>query len=233
MSDQPSNFREQFTQMLREYQAKVAGWVRRRFTGTPDDDYQQSADYREAVEFWQKFQQKDGVDYAVVQKYARELFERYDKADKALDEKADTIIKYLGGGSALIAFGALMTIKTDSRNTCLLGVVALLCLIPSLILASRAIANAVKVRWPRSSATLLPVKFAVKMAEHYKEPEKIDLNLWLMFHPICEAYHFRNTRKAELVRVAHQYYLGAVTLLVLPVIGLAVALLGIATRLPG
>lgn len=217
--------REEIVQLFWEYQGKVAEWVRRKAWSTDtDDDYEQSDDYKAAVEYWNKFQQQEQVDYSVALAYARELFERYDKLDKALDEKADTIVKYLGGGSALVTLAALVSVKTDTFSSCLLGLIALVCMIPSLVAAILAVAAAIRVRQPRASATLLPVKFAVEMAEHYKLKDNTELNLWLMFHPICEAYHFRTFRKSSWVKRAHDCYRWAIGLLLFPVVGMAITL---------
>src|SRR5207249_4332507 len=98
----------------------------------------QSEDYKAALDFYRKFQQQEGVDYSGVLAYARDLYDRHDKTDKLLDEKADSIIKYLGGGSALVTFGALLSIKSDNTNSCILGLVVLVLLIPSLVQAVRA-----------------------------------------------------------------------------------------------
>jgi hypothetical protein len=217
--------RAEIVQMVREYQSKITDWIKREAWNTDsDDDYEDSTEYKEALEYWNKFKQQEQVDYTVALAYARELFERYEKLDKSLDEKADSIVKYLGGGSALVTLGGLFAIKTDVWSNCLLGLVALACMIPSLVVALRAVSAAIRVRQPRASATMLPVKFAVDMAEFHKQKDNTELNLWLMLHPICEAYHFRTFRKSFLVKRAHSCYRWAIGLLLLPVIGMTITL---------
>ena len=70
------------------------------------------------------------------------------------------------------------------------------------------------------------MEYAVKIAEYYKTPKEIELNLWLMFGPICEAYHFRNQRKAKLLKYAHWCYFGSIACLLVPMIVVASNLLG-------
>src|SRR5581483_8766257 len=81
------------------------------------------------------------------------------------------------------------------------------------------------VRRPRGAALAPAVKFAVEIAEHYKTKEDVELNLWLIFHPICEALYFRNMQKAKLVDSAHYCYKRAMQWLFLPVAGISLCLL--------
>ena len=217
--------REELVQMFRDYCTKVGGWVSQTWKADLDDDYVKSAEYQAELKKYNDFVQQDDIKYDAVFDYARDLYDRYDKTDKLLDEKADSIIKYLGGGSALATFGALASIKTDSPFSAFMGMIALVFLIPSLVAATRAVYFAIKVRRPRSAATLPPVSWAVSMADWYKTDDKIKTNIWLIFQPICEAYNHRNCCKAKLVHNAHSCYQWAIGLLVLPVIGIAITLI--------
>jgi hypothetical protein len=216
--------RDYFVSQLRDYHQKVAEWIKQTLAPDDDDDYEQSPDYQQALEYYRAFKKQDEVDYSVVIAYARELHEKYDKTDKVLDEKADSIIKYLGGGSALVTFGALVSIKAENPWSCILGGVALVCLLPALACAINAVRHAIHVRRPRSAATLPHVKFAVEMAEYNKKKEDIELNLWLIFYPICEAAHHRNVQKAKRVEKAHKAYVWAMGFLIIPVVAIAICL---------
>lgn len=216
--------REYFLKKYEEYRHKVGDWINRIWKVTPDDDYEQSEDYKSALNFYRDFEQKDGVDYSGIVDYARELYDRYDKTDKILDDKADSIIKYLGGGSALITFGALMSIKSENYWSSVFAIVALVSLLPSLVCALLAVRKAIHVRRPRSSASLPDVHFALEMAEYHKTKEKLNVNLWLIFYPICEAAYYRNLQKARLVESAHCLYLWAMGLLIVPVVSIAICL---------
>jgi len=177
--------RAEFVQKLRDYQSQVVNWFTQFRTTEDDDNYEQSDEYKAALEYYQKFKHQEGVEYGTALEYARSLFDRYDKADKGLDEKADSIIKYLGGGSALITIGTLLSIKPDSPLNLIFALVALVCLVPSIHAATRALHYAIMARKPRASATLPSVKFAVEMAEYHKTKEMIELNLWLIVTVHC------------------------------------------------
>jgi len=217
--------RDELLKKFQEYQKMVAGWLRKVRLAEPDDDYEKSDEYKAALDFYRSFKHEDGVDYSGVVAYACELYERYDKTDKTLDDKADSIIKYLGGGSALITFGALATLKTDTFISCILGLFALISLVPFLVCALFAVRYAIQVRRPRSAATLPSVEFAVRIAHYYKTTEEIYLNLWLIYYPICEAALYRNMQKAKLVESAHKLYVWAMGLLLVPVFFISIWLL--------
>jgi hypothetical protein len=217
--------RQKILDKYKEYQDKFKRWFEFIWKTPPDDDFEKHEDYKAALEYYKSFEHKDGIDYSVAIAYARERYDRLDKTDKTLDEKADSIIKYLGGGSALITFGALISVKADSWQISLLGLVALCSLMPSLFRAIRAVAYAIQGRRPRGSALTPDVKFAVEIAEHYKTKPEIELNLWLIFHPICEALIYRNMQKAKLVDSAHKWYKLAIGWLFGPVVGIVACLI--------
>jgi hypothetical protein len=233
MSDSPtdpspkrvSTDREELARKLRLCFWTVAGWFTWLWKDDIEEDYQKDPEYRAALEYYQQLQTQDEVHYEIAVAYARELYDRYDKTDKTLDEKADSIIKYLGGGSALVTFGALLSVKTDTRSACILGIFGLASLIPSMIAAIFAVVNAVRVRRPRAAGFFPHVRFAVEMSEHHKEEKKISVNVWLLFGPACEAAHFRARYKAKLVARAHKCYQWAIILLLVPITAVIVALL--------
>jgi flagellar basal body-associated protein FliL len=217
--------RDELVKMFRDYRKKIAEWLEHPI---PDEDYEKSDDFKAAMEFYRIFKPQDNVDYGEPVKFARELYERYENTGKLLDEKADSIIKYLGGGSALITFGALVSLKIDNQWSCTLGIVALVSLLPSLVCAFLAVSSAINARKPQTAATLPNVKFAVEMAEYYKKQDELEPNLWLIFYPLCEAALHRNLRKAKIVHNAHTWYKRSMWLLLIPVIAIAICLVGAA-----
>jgi hypothetical protein len=224
MNDKATKRLELAKKMWSDNTAKFADWFAKIKHGQLDANYEDCAAYKEALEFYQNFSHQDDVDYSAVVMFSRELFERYDKTDKALDDKADSIVKYLGGGSAVITAGALLAIKYDTVTNCIFSMVAILCLVPSLIAAFLAVSHAIHVRHPRDVAHLPDVKKAVEIAEFNKNKEEIDINIWLIYFPICEALLFRNMQKAESVCEAHRYYRLSIGLLAVPILGLLLAL---------
>ena len=191
---------------------------------TPELDYESTESYKSALAYFRAFEKKEEVKYDWVIKYAKELHERMEKTDKQLDEKADSIVKYLGGGSALVTFGALASIKPDRPETSLFGLVALVALLPSLCCAIWAVRAAIKARRPRSTATMPSICKAITLAENYQTPEEAELNLTILYHPICEAYVEKVVRKAEYVHTSHKFYSYSLSLLLVPVLALCVFL---------
>lgn len=228
--------REAWTNWFRKRAKVLNDWVQKQtktgffelfsqlFNAEPVTDYQDSPEYLTAKTFWNEFKEEPEVDYTGVIAYARELFESCEQTNKTHEEKADSIIKYLGGGTALITFGALVSVKTDTIASTTMAFWVLICLIPSLLFAMRALGSAIRARMPASVASLKSVEFAVQMAEYNKDKDKTDLNLWLMLHPICESYQGRNAKKAELVKRAHRDYLRAIALLSVPLLGAIITL---------
>lgn len=180
-------------------------------------EYQDSPEYQQALEDYRKFEQQDGVSYEPVLTYARELAVRYEENGKAIEEKADAIIKYLGGGVAVLSLGAVLSVKVDTSRSVGLALAVLVAFIPSLYYAIRAVTSAVKVREPQGAASFPSVKFAVKMAEHHKVKEKLEVNLWLIFGPLCEAILRRNEKKAHYAKEAHRFYVSCLKWTALPV----------------
>ncbi|MFL5339885.1 MAG: hypothetical protein ACJ8F7_07020 [Gemmataceae bacterium] len=217
--------REELVEQFRDYQRKVAGWFHQRLGfWRPDDDYTQSEEYQKALKEYRKFKQIDGIDYSPVVQYARELCEHYEAVDKALDDKADSIIRYLGGGSAIVTFGAFLSVKGESHDSRIVGLCALLSLLPSLICALAAVYSAIRVRMPRSAAIFPEVDWARRMAEYNGTKDKTDINIYLMFSPISEAAHYRNVMKAKWLNRAHNFYCATLAGLIVPVIVVSICL---------
>ncbi len=210
---------------------RVSNWIYTIWKSKSDDDFQTSPEYLEAVEFWKSFSEKDGVEYDGVITYARELHERYDKTEKLLEAKAESVIKYLGGGSALLTLGALASLRTDTREACIVGATAIFSLLPSLCFAVAAISAAINVSMPRAAATLQTVEFAVSMAEYHKTKKKAELDLMLLLHPICETLHYRNLKKAQFVELAQRKYIWAMRCLLIPLATVPICLIVLAIYL--
>ncbi len=86
--------REELVDQVRAYQQKVTGWLNQTLPfWRKDDDYTESGEYQIALEAYQQFKKAEEVEYSPVVTYARDLYDRCDKSDKSLDEKADSIIR--------------------------------------------------------------------------------------------------------------------------------------------
>jgi hypothetical protein len=206
-----------------EWAKEAAIWAAFFSTG----DYTTSKQYKEAQEFFEKFKDTPGVDYAPVVEYAKTLQEWLASTDKTLDEKADSIIKYLSGGTALVTLAALLSIKFDSpkTNAVIFGLVVLLCLLPSLVCGMVSIYYAISVRIPQRAASLPQIPDAISIAEAYKTKGITELNIWLILNPICEVAYVRNMNKGKWLKWAHRFYLLSIAGLLVPLIGGVVCLI--------
>jgi len=217
-------FRKLCFDLLTQSRDRLNRWVKKIWKKEEQIDHEETEAWNEAVDYYKAFEQKDNVDYTEAIAHVRQLYERHDKAEKLLDEKADAIIKYLGGGSALITFGALLSIKTDTVTSAVMGLCIILSFLPSLIFGILAIQHAIKVRRPHTAALPPDARYAVTICEHYQTKDKIAPNLWLTLHPLCVAASYRNMLKAKWVEDAYRYYKWAMFLLIVPIFTIAISL---------
>src|SRR5208337_1808625 len=121
--------------------------------------------YREAEKFKQEIQPEKEVNYDWVWDYACEthnhIWERY----KELDNKANDIIKYLGGGVGLFTVGTIANIS--SQNVWLV-----VCAIPSFLVSLASIFFAVLALQPNPVKLPPTVESAYNYANDYKETGK-------------------------------------------------------------
>lgn len=215
-----SKTREEWTKQIRDQVSELVAAI---WAGE-SENYRDSPAYKYADEFYRNFKAQEGVDYTHAIQYARELYDRYNATDKLYDEKADSIIKYLGGGTGIIAAGALLAMKIDSQRGIILSLVGLASLVPALVCTCLAVHFALNVRKPRRAAMLPKIQFAIEMA-HFHKPEELQINLWLVYYPLCEALGHRNEMKSEHVNKAHLFYRWALWLLVVPVMAIIISLI--------
>lgn len=168
-----------------------------------------SASYAQALAFMKAVQAKEGVEYDWVIEHAKDLWDERRKHFASLDEKADSIIKYLGGGLGLLSVGILA--KVDANNAYLVGwtLPAVVCAIASLFLAAIA-------RKPNSVPTLPPIDAAVGYAEEGKEKKEAQAIFLGQWHLICEGQRLANRRKAQWIVWATFFYCLALAFLILP-----------------
>jgi hypothetical protein len=198
--------------------------VQRFFPWTPDPLHHDSEDYKNAEKWWREFDCKTNVDYSEVLQYAKEAFAKCESVDQANDAKANSIIQYLSGGTAIVALVAPFTVRYDTIGAFNVSMGVIGCLIPSFLLAIAAVWNAVSVRQPQPSRTLPAVTFAAEMADFHSDKDKTKTLTWLILHPIIEAGIIRNAYKAKLLDAAHKYYKASIACLILPFASLLVTL---------
>jgi hypothetical protein len=176
--------------------------------------------YQKALEFMKTATAKAGIKYDWVLDYAKEYWDYRRKVLENLDEKSDSIIKYLGGGIGLTALGILG--KIDDKNAYLV-----VWLLPSLITALAAIVLAAWARSPRPVSGLPRIEDAVL---HYAEKEgtlgdspevreeKAKVAFLGQWELSCERIRLVALQKAQTIRQATFCYVLALGLLLLPVV---------------
>jgi hypothetical protein len=226
MSTDVRQTREQFNELARRYSAQVLEWINQARTSFPgrlsrwllgDSDYTQSRAYLDAEQLVRTFEVAPGSheQFEWVSEYAKNCYDGLTKTFCTLDEKADALIKYLGGGTLLIAILGPVAGKTISAWVAVL-------VLPSIICMLVAIFFAVCVRLPRRVPAPPSVLTAVQYVEYFGENSAATfLPLW---HQCCEGIDYVNAWKSRLVHVASKWYLVALFLLLVPVIGAAVSL---------
>jgi hypothetical protein len=191
----------------------MAGWpIARLIMVSPEDNrasIKSRPEYTAADEFKETIDPKKGAKYEWVWTYAGKKFERVEGIFRALDEKANDIIKYMGGGTGLFALGALAKVTHETRWVIIWA-------LPSFVLAIIAIAHAARARQPAAVCEPPSVESAFKYASHYgDESETYFIGQW---HLACKALQMAIEDKAHRIDVATRCYVWALALLVLPII---------------
>jgi hypothetical protein len=168
--------------------------------------------YQEACERARKFTPKEEVDYQWAAAYALRAYEWYSHAVDQLDQKADNLIGYLGGGVGLLSLATAVLSLDRSR---VLG----LLLAPSIFLALWAVRLAAKARAP----ALLPFpplpEDAIEYAEFFKTEQGASGPFAALIHSATVACLVALDAKGDRIRSATRRFTWAVSLLVLPVLG--------------
>ena len=168
-----------------------------------------TADEAAARAFMNSSAAKEGVEYEWVYEYAKSLWAHRLTVWRMLDEKADAIIRYLGGGTGIFALGVLAKIDASNRY---LAEWAL----PALFIASIAVFLAMWARRPMDYPLLPSVENAKDYADEHKEDAKAAfIGQW---HLANEKARLSCARKERWISWAAFLAYIALVLLLLPVI---------------
>jgi hypothetical protein len=126
--------------------------------------YTSAEDYLKAVAESKEMEPGEDKGYDWVADYAKDLVTRREKIASILDDKADAIIKYMGGGAGLFALGAIAGIQQGQGLLILWSLPALACALVSVFLATLA-------RKPLDMPGLPKVIDAFHYANAYEEKE--------------------------------------------------------------
>jgi hypothetical protein len=167
--------------------------------------------HKEALEFLQS----DGNpsrDYSWAYEYAKSLWEHRTKVFAIIDDKADSIIKYLGGGTGIFALGIIA--KVDSSNAYL----AFWCL-PAVVCALTSICFAVSARRVREVPSPPTVSQAIKeYVDSYDTADQAKAAFLGQWNLACVDMQIVCDRKSWFVEKATSLYFWALALLVVPLL---------------
>jgi hypothetical protein len=173
-------------------------------------DMERDSAHQDALRFMQDFEAKDGVDYEWVSDYANGLWDHRVKIYSTLDDKADAIIRYLGGGTGLFALGVLAKVEPANAYLVYWSMPAVLSALVSLFFAAR-------VKIPSFAPSAPTVKQAiVEFADADATPKKAKAEFLGHLHLACEDMKLVCNRKAAWLEWATRLYIAALFLLAMP-----------------
>jgi hypothetical protein len=165
---------------------------------------------KRAAKFRESSLFKSGVEFGWVFDYAQQYYEKLSKVWKELDDKANEIIKYLGGGTGLFALG-LMTKDLDPR--------VIRAALPAIGCALFAVFSAVLARKPNEVWVLPDAKAAYDYAVHkdWQKEQQGKTEFIGQIHEQSEKLYLSIKIKSSRVTVATWFFFLAISLLVLPI----------------
>lgn len=163
---------------------------------------------RQAVALLTTVKAEKDAEYKWVSDYAKIVWDDYNKACAALDEKAESIIKYLGGGTGLFVLGVLSKVDASNRHIAAWTLPAIACALIAMFLAMRA-------KKPAAYPCLPPVRQAKTYADSHKIEGTATAIFLAQWNLACEKAQFSCDRKAALVaRAAYAAYSTLILLLI-------------------
>lgn len=175
---------------------------------TPIED---NTEYRIAREFKETFEPKGEIDYEWILGYSKDIYDRSLEIYKELDDKANDIIKYLGGGTGIFTLAVLANIKIDN-------VFLVACVIPSFLCALLSIFFACLARKPNPVKTLPSIRSAIEYAESDETKKRSDFYFLGQWHLVCEGVDLAVKLKSKRVTWATWLFFWSIALLLVPLI---------------
>lgn len=166
-------------------------------------------EYVKAKEFRKRTFISTPDDYEWVQAYADKAYADIRARVKETEEKADSIIRHLGGGTVIVS---LIAISNVNPNNAFLPIL----LLPSVFSAFWAIRLAIVARCPSSILSAPTVKDAIEYAEGYEKMGKAEFNG--MMHEASMALLVSHRLKANVVDIAMRWYFRALCFLTIPLV---------------
>jgi hypothetical protein len=166
---------------------------------------------QQSLDFMQNANAKEGVEYHWTWEYARELWAYHNSVFATLDDKAEDIVKYLGGGTGLFVLGVLA--KVDINNYYLAW-----WSLPAVVLALVAVLLALWSKKVGPFPNLPTVQNAVAYAEDKKNAREATAAFLGQWNLACEGAKAVCDRKAILVERGAYLVYAAMFSLLLPLV---------------
>lgn len=164
-------------------------------------------DYEEARTYKNAFRPKSGVKYGWVSAFGKDAFLMDLQAYRAIDDKADAMLRYVAGGIGVAAFASVINVSKDNVWIFVLS-------IPSFMAAMRSVYFAIKARTPVEVPFPPGISNAIRFAEEYGETAEAQfLGQWHMMH---EGMDIVLAAKSENVARSLQFFTQSVFMMALP-----------------
>jgi hypothetical protein len=167
--------------------------------------------YKIATAFMETASACEGADYKWVLDYAKGLWEYRNKTFNLLDEKAESVIKYLGGGAGLFAIGALAKIDATNSYIAFWAIPAVVCALAAILLAMLS-------KSPGPFPGLPTIQNAKAYADDLKNEGTAIAAFLGQWNLACEKARLICERKASFVVAAVACAYVALVLLVVPLL---------------
>lgn len=164
-----------------------------------------SDEFRGAWDFQLHYEPKEGEDYSWVEKYSQLEFARMLGGVHVLDEKADSLIRYLGAGSVFVSLASLL--KS--------GALPLYVIAPTLILLLLALACAVVARKPQFHPAPPYTREALQFVDFFGSTKGAGARFAAKVGSASVAMKLAGEFKATYIRQAFRFFTWAIVYLVL------------------
>jgi hypothetical protein len=168
-------------------------------------------EYEEAETFQENIEPTKEADYTWVWRYSEDTFKRVETIYKELDDKANDIVKYLGGGTGLFTLGVLANVSHSNYWI-------IICALPAFLLALTSIALALRARQPNPACQPPSIRSAYKFADHYIDVKLAQATFLGEWHLACTGMVLANRAKAVRIRYATFCFWLSIASLGLPII---------------
>ncbi|HUT59038.1 MAG TPA: hypothetical protein VNA25_14410 [Phycisphaerae bacterium] len=177
-------------------------------------DLQGDRPYLEALDWAQTFRPLADRSHRWACDYALENYRRLEATADYLDAKAETLVRHVGAGAAVLISGLTFLGKADLTLA--------LFLVPAAFCALRIMQMAIVLRSPQLFVMPPAAKPAIEYADSYATQEEAQTRFAAQFHAAAKGLELTITRKGEILSRASTLLLPTLYLLFLPLVILVV-----------